>query len=107
MRYLAIPFTIFCFVIFSFFLKAHAQFQVGEKVPGFITSTLDGKRIVLKEYWEQKGSKALILSFFATWCKPCKEDLKYLQKVQDQHGPLGVQVLCVLTQDSSREEGVR
>jgi cytochrome c biogenesis protein CcmG/thiol:disulfide interchange protein DsbE len=107
MRYLAIPFTIFCLAILSFFPTAYAQFQVGEKVPGFITSTLDGKRIVLKEYWEQKGNKALILSFFATWCKPCKEDLKYLQKVRDQHGPLGVQVLCVLTQDSSKEEVVR
>jgi peroxiredoxin len=107
MRYLAIPFTVFCLVILSFFPAAYAQFQVGEKVLGFITATLDGKRIALREYWEQKGNKALVLSFFATWCKPCKEDLKYSQKIQDQNGPLGLQVLCVLTQDSSREEGVR
>jgi len=85
----------------------HAQAQTGEKAPGFITSTLSGQRMVLKEYWEKQGKRVVVLSFFATWCQPCKEDLKYLQKVQDQHGSLGLQVLCVLTQDSSKEDGVR
>ena len=80
---------------------------MGEKAPGFITSTIDGKRIALKDYWENQGKKVLILSFFATWCQPCKEDLKYLQKVQDQHGPRGLQVLCILTQDSSKESVVK
>jgi peroxiredoxin len=47
------------------------------------------------------------LSFFATWCQPCKEDLKYLQKVQDQYGNIGLQVLCILTQDSSKEAAVK
>lgn len=107
MRHLAILAVIFCFITFSSFPIADAQFQVGEKAPGFITSTLDGKKIALKEYREKKGNKALVLSFFATWCQPCKEDLKYLQKVQDQHGASGLQVLCVLTQDSSREDAVR
>jgi peroxiredoxin len=80
---------------------------VGEKVPGFITSTLDGKRVALKDYFEKQGKKAIVLSFFATWCQPCKEDLKYLQTVQDQHGSQGLQVLGVLTQDSAKESEVR
>jgi peroxiredoxin len=84
-----------------FLLSASAQAQVGEKAPGFITSTLEGKRVSLKEYWEQQGKKAIVLSFFATWCQPCKEDLKYLQGLQEQLGSQGFQVLSVLTQDSS------
>jgi peroxiredoxin len=107
MRYLVVPAVIFWFVIFSISSISFAQLQVGKKVPSFITSTLDGKRIVLKEYLEQKGIKAMVLSFFATWCRPCREDLKYLQQVQNQHGPLGLQVLCILTQDSSKEDVVR
>lgn len=102
-----VPAVIFWFVIFFNSSTSYAQLQAGKKAPGFITSTLDGKRIVLKEYWEQKGNKAMVLSFFATWCRPCREDLKYLQQIQDQHGPLGLQVLCVLTQDSSKEDVVR
>ena len=85
MRYKAIPILIFLFLptLLSF---AYAQPQIGEKTPGFITSTLDGKRIALKDYWEQQGKRALVLSFFATWCQPCKEDLRYLQEVQDLKG---------------------
>jgi peroxiredoxin len=107
MRFLSIPVVIFWLVIFGFFPNAHAQIQVGEKAPGFITSVSDGKRVALKDHWEQKGSKAVVLSFFATWCKPCKDDLKYLQMLQDQHGAPGLQVLCVLTQDSSKEDVIR
>jgi peroxiredoxin len=88
--------------------SASAQTQVGEKAPGFITSTLEGKRVALKEYWEQQGKKAIVLSFFATWCQPCKEDLKYLQELQGQLGSRGFQVLAVHTQDpAAKAEGVK
>jgi len=107
MKYKAIPILI-C-LLFSPTLppSAYAQPHIGEKTPGFITSTLDGKRIALKDFWEQQGKKVLVLSFFATWCQPCKEDLRYLQKVQDQHGDKGLQVVAVLTQDTSKEDRVR
>jgi len=96
-------------LLWLFFLpSASAQTQVGEKAPGFITSTLEGKRVALKEYWEQRGHKAIVLSFFATWCQPCKEDLKYLQGLQEQLGNQGFQVLSVLTQDSSaKADGIK
>ena len=64
--------------VFLFFSSQniYAQARISEKAPGFITSTLAGQRIVLKEYWEKQGKRAIVLSFFATWCQPCKEDLK-------------------------------
>jgi peroxiredoxin len=107
MRYKTVPVLVFLLFSPTLLSSAYAQPQIGEKTPGFITSTLDGKRIALKDYWEQQGKKVLVLSFFATWCQPCKEDLRYLQKVQDQHGNKGLQVLCILTQDSSKEDDVR
>jgi len=106
MKYKAIPILIFLFLS-TLLASAYAQPEIGEKAPGFITSTLDAKRIALKDYWEQQGKKVLVLSFFATWCQPCKEDLRYLQKVQDQHGDKGLQVVAVLTQDTSKEDRVR
>lgn len=78
-----------------------AQTRVGEKAPGFVTTTLEGKRVALKEYWEQKGYQAIVLSFFATWCQPCREDLKYLQGLQAQLGSRRFQALAIHTQDSS------
>ena len=107
MRSKAIPILIFLLFSPALLYPAYAQPQIDEKTPGFITSTLDGKRVALKDYWEQQGKKVLVLSFFATWCQPCKEDQKYLQKVQDQYGGLGLQVLCILTQDSSKGNAVK
>ena len=107
MRYKTIPVLSFLFFIPTLLSFAYAQPQIGEKPPGFITSTLEGKRIALKDYWEQQGKKVLVLSFFATWCQPCKEDLKYLQKVQDKNADKGLQVVAVLTQDTSKEDRVR
>ena len=107
MKYKAIPILIFLLFSLTPLSFAYAQPQIGEKTPGFITSTLDGKRIALKDYWEQQGKKVLVLSFFATWCQPCKEDLRYLQKVQNQYGGKGLQVVAVLTQDTSKEDRVR
>lgn len=107
MRYKTIPILMFPLFACALLPLASAQPQVGEKTPGFITSTLEGKRVVLKDYWEQQGKKVLILSFFATWCHPCKEDLPYLQKVQDQYGDHGLQVLSVLTLDQSNEGAAR
>jgi len=98
---------IFGLPLFPFFSVSDAQPRIGKKAPGFITSTLEGKRIALKEYWEQKKSKALVLSFFATWCEPCREDLKYLQKVQNENPGREIQILAVLTQDSAKEEATR
>ena len=106
MKYKEIPILIFLFLS-TLLASAYAQPQIGEKTPGFITSTLEGKRIALKDYWEQQGRKVLVLSFFATWCQPCKEDLKYLQKIQDKNADKGIQVLCILTQDSSKESAVK
>ena len=107
MKYRAIPILIVLLFGPALLAMSYAQPQIGEKTPGFITSTLDGKRIALKDYWEQEGKKVLVLSFFATWCQPCKEDLKYLQNVQHQHGDKGLQVLCILTQDSSKDSVVK
>ena len=107
MKYKTILVLMFFFLGPAFFSSACAQFPIGEKTPGFVTSTLDGKRIALKDYWEQQGKTVLVLSFFATWCQPCKEDLRYLQKVQEQNTDKGLQVLAILTQDSSKEAEVK
>lgn len=82
---------------FSFIAITFAQIKVGQRVPDFVTSTLDGKRFTLKEYLKQPENKVLILTFFATWCEPCGEDLKYLKRLNDQYGNQGVGVFCVFT----------
>ena len=42
----------------------------------------DGEIINLKE----KKSKIYMLNFWATWCLPCKEEMPYLDKLQNVNG---------------------
>jgi thiol-disulfide isomerase/thioredoxin len=47
----------------------------------FTLRDLDGKQVTLSEL---KG-KNVFLNFFATWCRPCKEELPSIQKIEKEY----------------------
>jgi peroxiredoxin len=52
------------------------RFQDKKEAPAFTLNCLDGKRINLSDY---KG-KPVLVTFWATWCTSCKEELPILEK---------------------------
>lgn len=64
----------------------------------FTLRDLDGKSISLSAY---KG-QVVVLSFWATWCGPCKEEMPHLQAMYDDFKDQGFVVLSVST-DNARE----
>lgn len=42
-----------------------------------------------------KPKRVLLLSFYATWCKACLDEMPELQRMQDAYGAQGLQVLAV------------
>lgn len=68
---------------------ALAQLEMLPDAPNFSLKTPDGKSIELKEF---KG-KAVLLSFWATWCVPCKEEMRWLVNFQKEYGSQGLVVL--------------
>lgn len=44
--------------------------------------------------------KVVVLSFWATWCGPCKTEMPHLQKLQNDLGEKGLKVLSIDTDDA-------
>ena len=69
-----------------------AKVLASTKMPAFaLESVRDGKRIG-SEIFE---GKALLVTFFATWCPPCLQEIPSLVKLQDEFGPNGFSVVAL------------
>jgi peroxiredoxin len=72
-----------------------------KKAPSFSLKGLDGNKIALKDL---KG-KPIIVTFWATWCSPCKEELPTLEKfVEGKREQLAIVTMAI---DGENEKKVR
>jgi len=44
---------------------------------------------------EDPGSRAVLLSFFASWCAPCQKEMPYLQQLHTMYRERGLRVVAV------------
>lgn len=103
MKHFKTAIAVIIIISFSFLPTAFAQTKLGgQKAPDFSASTLDGKSLALMDWLQRPDHKVLVLSFFATWCEFCDEDLKFLQRLQDRYANQGLRVFCVFTGSLSR-----
>lgn len=67
-----------------------AQAKSITTMPEFsLPSALDGQTVSSEDL---KG-KVLLITFFATWCPPCREEVPTLKKLQSDYGPKGFSVI--------------
>lgn len=59
----------------------------------FTLEDLNGKKVKLSDY----RGKVVLVTFWATWCGPCKKEMPELQKFLDTHKNKGVEVLAINT----------
>jgi cytochrome c biogenesis protein CcmG/thiol:disulfide interchange protein DsbE len=79
-----------------FTLGATKDPLIGEAAPDFQVITLDGKKLTLADFKHQ----VLVINFWATWCKPCKQELPLLDRYYRLQEQAGLRVLAVTTEDS-------
>ena len=74
--------------------------QVGDVVPGFYLRGLYGEDFFFSKYCGEKAegkgeNRAIVISFFATWCKPCWKEIPQLEKIHRIYADRGVKICLV------------
>jgi len=66
-----------------------ATLVIGKPAPPLVLHTLDGRSISSRDLL----GKVVILTFWATWCAPCREELPLLSAYAARHAQQGLEVL--------------
>jgi cytochrome c biogenesis protein CcmG, thiol:disulfide interchange protein DsbE len=83
---------------------AHANdLHVGERAPPATLVTLDGQKVSTPDL----GGNVVILTFWATWCVPCRDELPLLSKYAAEHASQGLRVLGFSLDTPEEVAGVR
>ena len=68
-------------------------------LPSVEVKTLDGENINIQEI--ENSGKPIVISFWATWCKPCKKELNAIAEVyEDWQEETGVKLIAISIDDT-------
>ncbi|HEY8814871.1 MAG TPA: TlpA disulfide reductase family protein [Candidatus Dormibacteraeota bacterium] len=65
--------------------------SIGAPAPNFTSYDLGGKKVSLSDF----AARPVLLTFWATWCTVCKDELPALQALQQRYAASGFAVLAV------------
>ena len=72
---------------------------VGQPVPNYTGTDLDGKSISLKDF----RGHAVLLNFWASWCGPCGDEQPGLNKIARDYDAKGLRVVGVANWDNLKD----
>ncbi|MBK8346921.1 MAG: TlpA family protein disulfide reductase [Saprospiraceae bacterium] len=91
---------IFKFFVFSFLLLSGTSMTAGNSpFPAINVKTLDGKTVNTQDF--TGSGKITVVSFWATWCTPCKRELDAVNEVYSEWvEKYNVQLLAITIDDA-------
>lgn len=79
--------------IFFIVSSTYAKENNRPAVPAFHLKDLQGKKIRVKDF----DGDVVVISFWATWCTPCKRELDDLAELHKKYNKSGLEVLAIAT----------
>lgn len=70
------------YVIESMQFKSYAASMVGKPMSDIVGIGIKGEKISLSQF----SGKITVIDFWATWCGPCKAEIPYWGKLEEQYG---------------------
>ncbi len=79
------------------------EIMVGQIAPTFSLPDMDQNYISLRDFcgkklrkpWKNKTKNVVVLSFFATWCKPCMAEIPHLESIKKEFSGEAVKFFLV------------
>ena len=81
-------------LVATIFTAMYADKQRDIMLPDLSIRLLDGKRVRLSALLEEGP---LLVSFWATWCAPCKKEMIFLEKFHQKYNENSFRVLAIST----------
>jgi len=88
--------TLVLFIILSLPVYSQGESEGIRKGPNFKTENLDGESFELNS---EVGEGPILLSFWATWCKPCLDELNEYKKIYKEYKDKGFKMFAISTDD--------
>lgn len=71
---------------------------LGQRRPDFELQDLSGATVSAADF----DGKILLVNFWATWCKPCTEEMPMLARLQQRYSARGVQIVGIALDDPAK-----
>lgn len=76
-------------------IDASGRATVGRPAPGVASWDLQDRVVSLASILSTDGTRAVLLAFYASWCKECRPGLQALEAARERLSAAGVRVLLV------------
>lgn len=80
-------------------MSVYASANKGDKAPGFKLQSISNKYVTLDELRQnpmKKGAtRPVIVTFWATWCPPCREEAATLKRLEAKYKSKGLEIIGV------------